>query len=128
MWPVLDHHCNHYGKTPPNTDNIIIATDGACMSNGCAAVFVCDLSEDNAGGIVHDDSVHSSQKVELGAGLLALIDAVKMKMSTMTDPSQVMIQTDSDYLAKARLNRCSNGGRGGCRSSTEYRLGISRSS
>jgi hypothetical protein len=44
-----------------------------------------------------------NQKAELIAGMFALYQAVKIKKSVMTDLLQVVIKTDSEYLAKSSV-------------------------
>jgi ribonuclease HI len=70
-------------------------------AQSAVAAFLGKDSEHNAGGIFPGDLLNTSQKAELGAGMLALTVATKIKQVTMTDLSQVVIKTDSDYLAKA---------------------------
>lgn len=51
--------------------------------------------------LVLHDAKPTNQKAELIAGMLALYQAVKIKKSVMTDLLQVVIKTDSEYLAKS---------------------------
>jgi hypothetical protein len=44
-----------------------------------------------------DNLIHAIQQAELRAGFSALMQATKVERSVMTDLSQVVIKTDSEY-------------------------------
>lgn len=63
-------------------------------------IYVGEGSVHNFQLVLHD-AKPTNQKAELIAGMLTLYQAVKIKKSVMTDLLQVVIKTDSGYLAKS---------------------------
>jgi ribonuclease HI len=98
--------CDNCGRLTMHENCLIIATDGACRNNGftnaraSVAVYVGEMSQFNVARILEHYNL-TSQEAELAAGVAALRQAIKIKNSAMTDLSEVVIKTDSDYLAKS---------------------------